>query len=81
MDAEPRPRGQAGGVLRLERDPRPGANLVTAVSPKGVQGDPTLASREKGEPFLKLIVKEVAAMVTDFSQRDLQTPMAGVVSP
>ena len=52
----------------------------TEVSPTGVQGDPTLASREKGEKFLCLIVEEVAGMLIDFSQWDLKTLMAGVVS-
>jgi creatinine amidohydrolase len=52
----------------------------TEVSPKGVQGDPTIASKEKGERFLNLIVDEVAKLLLDFSQWDLKTLMAGVIS-
>ncbi|HSB81865.1 MAG TPA: creatininase family protein [Candidatus Methylomirabilis sp.] len=42
------------------------------VTPLGFQGDPTLASQEKGEQFLRLIVDEVAAFLTDFSRWDLK---------
>jgi creatinine amidohydrolase len=41
------------------------------VTPTGFQGDPTLASREKGARFLELIVAEVAALLADFSRWDL----------
>jgi creatinine amidohydrolase len=50
----------------------------TDISPNGVQGDPTLASREKGERFLGLIVDEVAKMLVDFSQMDLKNLITGV---
>ncbi|MFB3818726.1 MAG: creatininase family protein [Candidatus Methylomirabilales bacterium] len=42
------------------------------VTPTGFQGDPTLATREKGERFLELIVAEVAALLADFSRWDLR---------
>ncbi len=42
------------------------------VTPMGFQGDPTLASREKGEKFLRLIVDEVASFLIDFSRWDLK---------
>ncbi len=47
------------------------------VTPQGFQGDPTLASREKGEKFLNLIVDEVARFLMDFSQWDLKNLPAG----
>jgi len=47
------------------------------VTPKGFQGDPTLATREKGEKFLRLIVDEVAKFLLDFSQWDLKSLTAG----
>jgi creatinine amidohydrolase len=50
------------------------------VSPKGVQGDPTLASREKGERFLGMIVNEVAKMLLDFSQMDLKNLIASIAT-
>jgi creatinine amidohydrolase len=42
------------------------------VTPQGFQGDPTLATREKGECFLGLIVEEVAKLLIDFSHWDLK---------
>jgi len=42
------------------------------VTPPGFQGDPTLASQEKGERFLGLIVDEVVRLLEDFSRWDLQ---------
>jgi creatinine amidohydrolase len=50
----------------------------TDVSPKGVQGDPTLATREKGEKFLGLIVDEVAEMLLDFGKMDLNNLIASI---
>ena len=47
------------------------------VTPKGFQGDPTLATREKGEKFLGMIVDEVARFLLDFSQWDLKSLTAG----
>ena len=47
------------------------------ITPQGFQGDPTLASPEKGEKFLGLIVDEVARFLLDFSQWDLQHLTAG----
>jgi creatinine amidohydrolase len=47
------------------------------VTSQGFQGDPTLASREKGEKFLGLIVDEVARFLIDFSQWDLKNLPAG----
>jgi creatinine amidohydrolase len=47
------------------------------VTPQGFQGDPTLASREKGEKFLGLIVDEVARFLVDFSGWDLKNLPAG----
>ena len=52
----------------------------TDVSPKGVQGDPTLASKEKGERFLAMIVDEVAKMLVDFSRMDLKNLIAGIAT-
>jgi creatinine amidohydrolase len=48
------------------------------VSPKGVQGDPTLATREKGQKFLALIVDEVAEMLLDFGKMDLKNLIASI---
>lgn len=42
------------------------------VTPQGFQGDPTLATREKGERFLTLIVEEIAKLLVDFSRWDLK---------
>jgi creatinine amidohydrolase len=41
------------------------------VTPTGFQGDPSLATREKGAQFLELIVAEVAGLLEDFSRWDL----------
>jgi creatinine amidohydrolase len=55
----------------LESGPVKLAYHFPDVTPMGFQGDPTLATREKGEQFLELIVAEVAALLTDFSRWDL----------
>lgn len=36
-------------------------------SPAGVMGDPTIATRMKGEGFLEAIVNGVAAFIVDFA--------------
>lgn len=44
---------------------------VADFSPTGVLGDPTIATKEKGERFLEAIVNEVAAFILDFAGWDL----------
>jgi creatinine amidohydrolase len=43
------------------------AHHVADFSPRGVFGDPTIASREKGERFLEAIATRVADFIVDFS--------------
>lgn len=43
------------------------AHHVADFSPTGVLGDPTLASKEKGERFLEAIAEKVADFIVDFS--------------
>jgi creatinine amidohydrolase len=49
---------------------------IAEISSTGTIGDPTLASRERGEEILRLIVSAVGSFLVEFREWDLERPAA-----